>query len=100
MTTLRTDFSLPDLSGTRALVTGASDGIGLVIARRLAEAGADLLVPVRNPAKGEAARAEIRAAAPAASSHSIWPRSARSPRSPTSWPQRASRSTCWSTTQA
>ncbi|MEU9517838.1 SDR family oxidoreductase [Streptomyces sp. NPDC048224] len=53
----RTDFDItvPDLSGRRAVVTGASDGIGLGIATRLAAAGAEVLLPVRNPRKGEAA---------------------------------------------
>ncbi len=60
------DITLPDLTGTRALVTGASDGVGLVIATRLAAAGADLILPVRNRAKGEAAIATMRDAAPAA----------------------------------
>ncbi|MFD0481534.1 SDR family oxidoreductase [Kineococcus sp. GCM10028916] len=53
-------LSLPDLSGRRALVTGASDGIGFGIAARLAGAGAEVLLPVRNRAKGEAALARIR----------------------------------------
>jgi NAD(P)-dependent dehydrogenase (short-subunit alcohol dehydrogenase family) len=52
-------FSLPDLTGTRALVTGGSDGIGLGIATRLAAAGAEVLLPVRNRRKGEAARERI-----------------------------------------
>lgn len=59
-------LDLPDLTGRRALVTGGSDGIGLGIAQRLAAAGADLLLPVRNRAKGEAAAARIRAAHPGA----------------------------------
>lgn len=54
------DITIPDLTGRRALVTGASDGIGLGIATRLAGAGATVLLPVRNPAKGEAAVARIR----------------------------------------
>jgi NAD(P)-dependent dehydrogenase (short-subunit alcohol dehydrogenase family) len=57
-------LDLPDLSGTRALVTGGSDGIGLGIATRLAAAGAELLLPVRNRAKGEAAVAAIRRSTP------------------------------------
>ena len=60
----RPELSLPDLSDRRALVTGASDGIGLRIATRLAAAGAEVLMPVRNAAKGEAAAARIREAAP------------------------------------
>jgi len=60
-------FTLPDLTGTRALVTGGSDGIGLGIATRLAAAGADLILPVRNARKGEAALTTILAAAPGAS---------------------------------
>ncbi|SDF82182.1 SDR family oxidoreductase [Pseudonocardia oroxyli] len=60
------DITLPDLTGTRALLTGGSDGIGLGIATRLAAAGAELILPVRNPRKGEAALARIRSAAPAA----------------------------------
>ncbi|SDH50266.1 SDR family oxidoreductase [Agrococcus jejuensis] len=58
------DVTVPDLSGRRALVTGGSDGMGLRLAERLARAGADVLLPVRNPAKGEAAVARIRAAVP------------------------------------
>lgn len=60
------DIDLPDLTGRRAVVTGGSDGIGLVVARRLAAAGADVVLPVRNPVKGEAAAASIRAAVPGA----------------------------------
>lgn len=54
------DIDIPDLTGRRAVVTGASDGIGLVIARTLAGAGAEVVLPVRNQAKGEAAAASIR----------------------------------------
>jgi NAD(P)-dependent dehydrogenase (short-subunit alcohol dehydrogenase family) len=59
------DITLPDLSGRRAVLTGGSDGIGR-IATRLALAGAELLLPVRNPRKGEAAIAGIRRTAPSA----------------------------------
>ena len=59
-----TDITVPDLTGKRAVVTGGSDGIGLGIARRLARAGADVVLPVRNPRKGEAAVAAIRAETP------------------------------------
>lgn len=56
----RHDIEIPDLSGRRAVVTGASDGIGLEIATRLAAAGAEVVMPVRNRTKGEAALARIR----------------------------------------
>jgi len=58
------DITVPDLAGARAVVTGASDGVGLGLARRLAAAGAEVLLPVRNPRKGEAALAAIRAQVP------------------------------------
>ena len=57
-------MDIPSLIGTRAVITGASDGIGLGIATRLAAAGAELILPVRNPAKGEVAIAAIRRVTP------------------------------------
>jgi NAD(P)-dependent dehydrogenase (short-subunit alcohol dehydrogenase family) len=54
------DISVPDLAGKLAVVTGASDGVGFEIAARLARAGADIVLPVRNRQKGEAAAARIR----------------------------------------
>ncbi|MEU3184380.1 SDR family oxidoreductase [Streptomyces sp. NPDC006923] len=60
------DVSVPHLTGKLAVVTGASDGIGLGLAERLARAGAEVLMPVRNPAKGAAAIEKIRAAVPGA----------------------------------
>jgi 2-deoxy-D-gluconate 3-dehydrogenase len=50
-----------DLSGKVAVVTGGNGGIGLGIARGLAEAGADIAVVGRNEAKSTAAAAELRA---------------------------------------
>lgn len=58
------DITVPDLSGKRAVVTGASDGMGLGIATRLAGAGAEVVLPVRNPRKGEAALAVVRQKVP------------------------------------
>ena len=58
------DIHVPDLTGKLALITGASDGVGLEIAARLARAGADLIMPVRNQRKGEAAVADIRKRTP------------------------------------
>ncbi len=60
------DITLPPLSGQRALLTGGSDGIGLRIVTRLAQAGAEIVLPVRNTRKGEAAVAGIREKTPAA----------------------------------
>ncbi|MDP9829616.1 NAD(P)-dependent dehydrogenase (short-subunit alcohol dehydrogenase family) [Kineosporia succinea] len=60
------DISIPDLTGRRAVVTGASDGMGLVIARRLAAAGAEVIMPVRNPRKGAEAMVRIRQETPSA----------------------------------
>ncbi|MFF3993303.1 SDR family oxidoreductase [Streptomyces cyaneofuscatus] len=59
-------LTLPDLSGKRAVVTGGSDGIGLGIAARLAAAGAEVVLPVRNQGKGEKALAAIRRQTPGA----------------------------------
>jgi NAD(P)-dependent dehydrogenase (short-subunit alcohol dehydrogenase family) len=60
MTRRQYDIDIPDLAGKRAVVTGASDGVGLGIATTLAGAGAEVIMPVRNPGKGEAAVAKIR----------------------------------------
>lgn len=55
----RIDYAVPDLSGRRAVVTGGSDGMGLQIAARIAAAGAEVILPVRNRKKGEAAISSI-----------------------------------------
>ncbi|WP_407320276.1 SDR family oxidoreductase [Isoptericola halotolerans] len=60
------DLTVPDLSGLRAVVTGASDGLGVHIATRLAGAGAEVVMPVRNLAKGERAAAVVRERHPGA----------------------------------
>lgn len=48
-----------DLSGRQVVLTGASSGIGIETARALAKAGADLVLGVRDVAKGKAALAGI-----------------------------------------
>jgi NAD(P)-dependent dehydrogenase (short-subunit alcohol dehydrogenase family) len=57
---------IPDQSGRVAVVTGANSGLGLSTARELARAGAEVVMACRNLEKGEAALADIRAAAPGA----------------------------------
>lgn len=56
-----------DWGGRRALVTGASSGVGLQIARALAAEGAHVILPVRNRDRGDAARRSIRESVPDAS---------------------------------
>ena len=59
-------ITVPDLTGKIVVVTGASDGIGLGLAGRLAARGAEVLMPVRNPGKGAAAVKRIGSVAPGA----------------------------------
>ncbi|OMB95660.1 SDR family oxidoreductase [Mycobacterium colombiense] len=58
--------TVPDLSGKRAVVTGANSGLGFGLTRRLSAAGADVVMAIRNRAKGEAAIDEIRSTVPGA----------------------------------
>jgi NAD(P)-dependent dehydrogenase (short-subunit alcohol dehydrogenase family) len=55
-----------DLSGRRAIVTGASSGIGIETARALAAGGAEVTLAVRDAAAGERTAAEIRESTEAA----------------------------------
>jgi NAD(P)-dependent dehydrogenase (short-subunit alcohol dehydrogenase family) len=57
-------YEVPDQTGRIAIVTGANSGIGLDAARRLALAGARVVMACRDIAKGDAAAATIRAEAP------------------------------------
>ncbi|MGQ4514656.1 SDR family oxidoreductase [Streptomyces sp. DW26H14] len=57
-------YEVPDQSGRFAVVTGANSGTGKEAARRLADAGARVVLAVRTPAKGEQARDEILARHP------------------------------------
>jgi NAD(P)-dependent dehydrogenase (short-subunit alcohol dehydrogenase family) len=57
-------LAVPDLSGRLAVVTGANSGLGYGMARRLAMAGADVVMAIRNRTKGEAAIDTIRADVP------------------------------------
>src|SRR6185437_15461401 len=53
-------LDVPDLRGRFAVVTGANSGLGLGLTKRLAAAGADVVMAIRDRAKGERAVAEIR----------------------------------------
>ena len=59
-------FTVPGQTGRTAVVTGANSGTGKEAAARLAAAGARVVLAVRTPAKGEAAREEILGRAPGA----------------------------------
>src|SRR5690349_21372171 len=58
---------IPDQSDRDAVVTGANSGLGLVAARELARAGAEVVIACRNTEKGEAAAGEISSEVPGAS---------------------------------
>ncbi|HET6736941.1 SDR family oxidoreductase [Mycobacterium sp.] len=58
--------TVPDLAGKLAVVTGSNTGLGLGLATRLAAAGTDVVMAIRNRAKGEAAVEQIRQTVPGA----------------------------------
>nr|WP_321457997.1 SDR family NAD(P)-dependent oxidoreductase [uncultured Cohaesibacter sp.] len=47
------------LEGRRILITGANKGLGFETAKALAALGAEIILAVRDPAKGEAAASQI-----------------------------------------
>ena len=59
-------YAVPDQTGKLIVVTGANSGTGREAARRLAAAGARVVMAVRTVAKGEQAQAEILARQPGA----------------------------------
>lgn len=61
-----TPADLPDQVGRTVIVTGASSGLGELLAEHLAAAGALVIMAVRNPEKGSRVRDEIRLRNPSA----------------------------------
>src|SRR5258708_38205040 len=51
---------MTDLTGKTALITGSTDGVGRVVALRLGETGARMLVHGRDRGRGERVVAEIK----------------------------------------
>ena len=47
------------VAGKRVLITGGTRGVGMMIARTMSEAGAELIVASRKPEACEAAAAEL-----------------------------------------
>jgi NAD(P)-dependent dehydrogenase (short-subunit alcohol dehydrogenase family) len=55
---------IPDLTGRRAIVTGANSGLGLQTALELARHGAAVVMTSRDPRRGDDAVSRVRAAVP------------------------------------
>src|SRR3954453_6744223 len=62
----RRDIRLEKLTGKTVLITGSTDGVGRLVARRLGEAGARVLVHGRDAARGAEVVSEIEQAGGAA----------------------------------
>lgn len=56
--------AMPDQSGRRVIITGASSGLGAIMARELAKRGAEVLLAVRDVVKGQQVAEVIRAMRP------------------------------------
>ena len=62
---------VPDLTGTRAAVTGVTAGLGTVTARELARAGAEVVLVARSSDRLAATRADLESDVPGATFHSV-----------------------------
>jgi NAD(P)-dependent dehydrogenase (short-subunit alcohol dehydrogenase family) len=62
-----TAADIPDLTGTKAVVTGGNGGLGLETVRELARNGAHVIIGARNLEKAAAAEADVRSEIPTAS---------------------------------
>ncbi|MDT5273070.1 MAG: hypothetical protein QOG95_2 [Mycobacterium sp.] len=61
----------PDLSGRTAIITGASRGIGLAIAERLAGAGANVVLTARKQESADAAAEQVGGGAIGVAAHAV-----------------------------
>jgi NAD(P)-dependent dehydrogenase (short-subunit alcohol dehydrogenase family) len=66
MPTTKHFLDVPDLTGKRAIVTGANSGLGLELTRRLSGAGAEVTLAVRSGDRGKAAVTQVRSENPGA----------------------------------
>jgi len=74
---------MAESNGKTALITGSTDGVGRVVAKRLADGGWRVLVHGRDRGRGEALVAEIKAAGGTADCRLTFPPSPRCGVSPT-----------------
>src|ERR1700735_3536529 len=61
----------PDLSGRTAIITGASRGLGLAIAERLAGAGANVVLTARKQESADAAAEQVGGGAIGVAAHAV-----------------------------
>src|SRR5579875_2071292 len=64
-------MTINDLTGRTAIITGASRGIGLAVAQRLAEAGANVVVTSRKQENAVAAAAQVGGNALGVAAHAV-----------------------------
>ncbi len=70
-------MTAPDLAGRTAIITGASRGIGLAIAQRLADDGANVVVTSRKQESADAAAAQVGGNALGVAAHAVDEEAAR-----------------------